>query len=438
MFTGIAHRLGDEEIMVDRSLKKQLKDVRWVHRLWYRYKRHQHNKLIENEQKEYEQRALQMGISSKEEPAERTYQRLKDRLAARGIVWPPEPQGRPLHVVFCTNDSPALEQANIPPEIARVGRVSNYFADERMGKPCTNPWETRQFVDSDLPQFIKRINRDTPVDMLLSYLSGSSISASTIREINEMGIPTFFFHLDDRLYFRGQRIADPWSGPADVCSAYDLNLTNAPISMVKYWVEGGIALFWPQAANRDVCRPLGLPFSFDVSFIGTKYGRRSLLIERLQKEGIRVECFGPGWENGPLTDTEMIEVYSRSRINLGFGYVGYSSYQCIKGRDLEVPMCGALYLTSHNNDLNRLYTIGEEIETYHDDKDCLRKIRALLADPDRCAMIREAARKACLERHTREIRVRALLECKPSVPWADQSVKPLLKTEAADETTNSH
>ena len=96
----------------------------------------------------------------------------------------------------------------------------------------------------------------------------------------------------------------------------------------------------------------------------------------------------------------MLEVYARSRINLGFGGVGYSLRErCVKGRDFEVPACGTVYLTSDHPDLHRVYDVGAEIVTYEGVDDCARTIRELLADPARCAAIRLAARARCEREH---------------------------------------
>jgi spore maturation protein CgeB len=67
-------------------------------------------------------------------------------------------------------------------------------------------------------------------------------------------------------------------------------------------------------------------------------------------------------------------------------------------------MCGALYLTSYNPDLELCYDVGKEIVCYHDKGDCLAQIRRLLADPDLCDSIRQAARRKGLVRHTWELR----------------------------------
>jgi len=226
-----------------------------------------------------------------------------------------------------------------------------------------------------------------------------------------MGIPTFGFHWDDKLSFRGELSEGRWSGPAAVASAYDLNLTNSPSSIIKYEAEGGLSIFWPEAANPEHFRPLDLPFEYDVSFIGDCYGYRPIMIEYLRRNGISVETFGPGWSNGSVSEKEMVEIYARSRINLGFGGIGYSmKEQCLKGRDFEVPMCGALYLTSDNPDLHLVYDIGREVVTYTTKEECLTKIHYLLDRPEEAMAIRKAARTICLREHTWERRFESIFK----------------------------
>ena len=164
-------------------------------------------------------------------------------------------------------------------------------------------------------------------------------------------------------------------------------------------------MFWPEAAHPDWHRPYDVPFEYDVSFVGGRYGWRPRFISKLIKLGIDVERFGPGWDNGALSDEEMIKLYSRSRINLGFGGVAHSrKLTCLKGRDFEVPMSGGLYLTQDNPELSLVYDVGKEIVTYKDEEDCARVIRELLDDPERAAAIRQAGRQRCLKDHTYKAR----------------------------------
>ncbi|MCK4500348.1 glycosyltransferase, partial [Candidatus Babeliales bacterium] len=163
--------------------------------------------------------------------------------------------------------------------------------------------------------------------------------------------------------------------------------------------------FWPEAAHPDIHKPYDLQFEYDVSFVGGKYGWRPKFIARLQKMGVNITCFGNGWENGPLSDEEMVKLYSRSRINLGFAGVGHSKkLMCLKGRDFEVPMSGGLYLTQDNPELSLVYNVGKEILTYRNEKDCVQKIKWLLDHPDEAANIREAGRIRVLKDHTWEKR----------------------------------
>lgn len=332
-----------------------------------------------------------------------------ERLAKRNIKWPPQPIGRPLHILY--GSAPVnWDRHNIPQQFSLKGRVTTYFVEDRgfhHGKLSCK--QMRRYVGDDILKFISELHKKEPVDIFVSYIPGTRISPVTIENICSMGIPSFSFNLDDRLYFRGKMIDGQWIGPAGFCKAFDMNLTNSPSSLIKYQAEGGLAIFWPEGANPEKYHPLNLPFKYDVSFVGTKSGRRLNLVNYLKGRGVKVECFGFGWEDGPLTEDEMVKVYAQSRINLGFGYVGYSSKQCLKGRDFEVPMSGALYLTSYNKDISRVYKIGEEIITYDNYKDCLMKIKYLLNNPELCEKIRVAAIEACLSKHTWAHRLEELL-----------------------------
>ncbi|MFA4902754.1 MAG: glycosyltransferase [Desulfobaccales bacterium] len=390
------------------NIKKSLKKNLLIYKLVYRYRSFLQNHQIRAEQKLYKQLAKAQGIPIEEESPEMVFSRLKRRLAQRNISWPPEPKGRPLHILYVSVPG-NWERHNIPPELSELGEVTCFFLDEQDIRLDQGWAAVRTEVDSKLPSFVKTLHHEKPIDMMLSYLSGSQISSSTIHQLNMLGIPTFSFHWDDIKSFKGIKHGDQWSGPFAVCKAYDLNLTNSPESLVKYRVEGANALFWPEGGNPDFFRPLNIPFEYDVTFCGQRYGQRPLLVDYLRRRGIRVDCFGDEWEHGYQTDDALVRIFNQSRINLGFGYVNESTEQCLKGRDFEIPSCGAVYLTSYNDNLERVYALDKEIETYLDYGDCAHKIRALLEQPERCHRIRQAARLSVIERHSWSKRVQQLL-----------------------------
>jgi len=118
-----------------------------------------------------------------------------------------------------------------------------------------------------------------------------------------------------------------------------------------------------------------------------------------------VVAFGYGWPSGPLTTEEMVKMYSRSRINLGFGGVaGHRETFCLKGRDFEIPMSGGLYLTEHHDELESVYRIGSEIVTYGDFADLVEKIDYLLSHPEEAEAVRQRGFRQARTEHTWEMR----------------------------------
>ena len=259
----------------------------------------------------------------------------------------------------------------------------------------------RDSMNAQMLQAFKKAHSEQPIDAVVGYLAGYYIDPTILCAMAEMGAVIFNFCWDDKLNFPGKIIGGRYSSTAAIASAVDLNLTNSPESVIRYFVHGGLAMFWPEAAHPHIHKPYDLPFEYDVTFVGGKYGWRPKFIAKLQRMGIKVSCFGNGWGNGSLSDEELIKLYSRSRINLGFAGVGYSkNLMCLKGRDFEVPMSGGLYLTQNNPELHFVYEVGKEILTYEDEFDCAKKIKWLLEHPEKGEQIRQMGRMRALRDHT--------------------------------------
>lgn len=114
----------------------------------------------------------------------------------------------------------------------------------------------------------------------------------------------------------------------------------------------------------------------------------------------------PRFTVGPaLSDVDMIRMYSRSKINLGFSAVGGTHETTerilqVRLRDFEVPMSGGFYMVEHMEELEDFYEIGREIVTYRGREDLVEKIRFYLThDADR-ERIREAGHQRALRDHT--------------------------------------
>lgn len=108
---------------------------------------------------------------------------------------------------------------------------------------------------------------------------------------------------------------------------------------------------------------------------------------------------------GPLSDTEMIKMYSRSKINLGFSTCGNTHESeerivQIRLRDFEVPMSGGFYMVEYMEELEEFYDIGKEIVCYTCPEDLVDKIKYYLRHDTEREKIRLAGRERCLRDHT--------------------------------------
>jgi spore maturation protein CgeB len=101
----------------------------------------------------------------------------------------------------------------------------------------------------------------------------------------------------------------------------------------------------------------------------------------------------------------MIEMYSRSKINLGFSSCG-TTHETedrvvqVRLRDFEVPMSGGFYLVEYMEELEEFFDIGKEIVCYSDPADLVDKIRYYLGHDRQREQIRRAGYERCRRDHT--------------------------------------
>jgi hypothetical protein len=327
---------------------------------------------------------------------------IKTRLAFRNIYQKAKNKGDLNIFLMCSMNN---WEKVLPHALSVFGNVS-VFSWQSTGffKRYQDWTKWRNRLNEQMLKTFANVCAEKPVDILIGYLSDFNTKAETLATIGGKGVILLNMNWDDKLYFAGSVRRQPCS-VVGIVSFFDLNLTNAPGSCLKYFTQGGLAKFWPEAADPEIHHPYNVPFEFDISFVGQCYGRRPYFINKLINHGIKVNCFGKGWGKGTLSNEEMIKIYSKSRINLGFAGVGYShKLMCLKGRDFEIPMSGGLYLTQDNPELSMVYEVGKEILTYNNEQDCLAKIKWLIAHPEEAEKIRQAGRKRALTEHTWEKR----------------------------------
>jgi spore maturation protein CgeB len=288
------------------------------------------------------------------------------------------------------------EDGALKPVLEKFGTVRHYDWFEAFDH-SRRDW--RSSVKAEMNQdLVVRIGEWVAMerpDVIFTYLSGELVFPKTVQALRSFGVPMIHFSLNDKEHFVGKVRGGLAFGSRD----------STEDALKKYCVEGALPVYLPEGANPELHRPWELEKAIDVSFVGQCYGNRPETIRSLREAGIRVEAYGYGWPNGPLSTEEMVRLYAKSRINLGFGGVeGHEETYCLKGRDFEIPMSGGLYLTEHHPELERVYDLGKEIVTYRGFDDLLANIRHLLADPQRAEAIRQAGFRRARKEHTWEMR----------------------------------
>lgn len=299
------------------------------------------------------------------------------------------------------------ERDALLPSLAAFGRVLHYdWADTGFVSGDADWYAAgRAAMNRDLCARIDDWFRTDRPDLIFTYLSGEQITPETAAWLQQSDVPVVNMYLNDKEYFVGRVRGGHAGGMRDICRYFDLCWTSTRDALEKYCVEGAVPVYLPEGANPAIHRPYDVPRDIAVSFVGQCYGRRPEILAALEAAGISVTAFGTGWPNGPLPTEDMVRMYSRSRVNLGFsGVADMDGACCLKGRDFEVPMSGGLYLTEAHPELDRWFRVGEEIETYHDTAQLIDKIRCLTANPERAEDIRRAGRERALAEHTWEKR----------------------------------
>jgi len=335
----------------------------------------------------------------------------------------------------------------------------------------------RPLVTAELLRQVRAAHAVKPIELFFSYFYDACVLPEVIDEIRSMGITTVNWYCNGS--YQLQLVAG-------IAPHYDWCLVPEKFRMPDYRALGARPIYCQEAANPSIYRPADLPREFDVTFVGQAYGERPGYIRYLLDQGVDVRVWGYGWEKhsaavsdrgrelirigrkllsregweiagrrlqrllngkvvgvmqavsgttlpaqiigGLLSDEEMIRMYSRSRINLGFSSCG-GTHQTgervlqVRLRDFEVPMSGGFYMVEQMEELEEFYRIGEEIVCYSDPEDMVDKIRYYLSHDSERERIRRAGYERCLRDHTWQKRLGTALEQMGFAPRPGESSK---------------
>ena len=344
-----------------------------------------------------------------------TVEEIRHRIADRG--WTTRVR-RPGEVNTMTFVPLRSEHRQLLTDLHELGSVTN-FDSQALG------FDVKEFLRVDSRGLARRREMNEmfasavvaahaarPLDWVFVYANGLEISARTIDRITaEIGVPVVNLCMDDKHSWTGPWMGDHPAGQIGIAPSFDLSVTTSSVALGWYAMEGGRAVYMPEGYDASAFHPLDVEKDIEVSFFGAAYGFRPSLISYLRKNGVPVQTFGRGWPDSGWIERP-VELFNRSKLNLGSGGVGYSErLTTVKGRDFDIPGSGGgAYLTSYNSDLANHYAIGHEILCYKSRSDLLQKIRSSLENPQLLSVLSRNAHHRCVNEHRWLHRYRDMLQ----------------------------
>jgi len=304
----------------------------------------------------------------------------------------------------------------------------------------------RPELEVELLRQVRKAHSQKAINVFFSYFYNSCVTPATIQEIRRWGIMTVNFYCNNVHQFHLV---------SEIAPAYDYCMVPEKVTLQKYRAVGANPIHIQMAANPLIYRPYPLPRDFDVTFVGQRYADRPHIVDYLLRRGINVRVWGPGWlpsasgsapitggsdkasllnkarKSGlrfplkvfrwlarrpmearlrriagpPLPDDELIMMYSRSKISLGFSVVNDPVPQGepnshLRLRDFEAPMSGALYTTGFTEELSEYFEPDKEVICYTSKEELADKIRFYLAHPAEAERVRQAGYQRARRDHT--------------------------------------
>ena len=313
---------------------------------------------------------------------------------------------------------PGYEYVNFIPSLRRLGHDVSHFESFSRGS-------FHSFAELN-GKLLERVAAELP-DMIFFVLLGYEVWLETLELIREgsNAILVNWGTDDSWKYEQHSRFIAP---------AFDLYVTTYQEALAKAVSAGAANFYLSQWAVTGLSLQEPLPARdcrYQVSFVGTCYGNRRRWVAELAKLGVKVECFGFGWPNGPIPQNMVSEIIQNSVISLNFGDSGIQwrnffplRSRQIKARLFEVAGMGGCLMTEPATDLDNCFQVGEELVTFNSADDLARKLAVYLNQPEERDRIAQAGQRRVALEHTYEARFAALLEAavRRRRPFAGQQI----------------
>lgn len=275
-------------------------------------------------------------------------------------------------------------------------------------------------------KIINRANEIKP-DLIFFILQKNQIEFSTLKTLKESNFFITNFFGDDQ--WRFDNFSYKFAPYFNAC------ITTDKFSIDKYKEIGQQNIIRSQWASlSSSVNYENIKYKYNVSFIGGANIYRKWFVNELFKRGIKVHCFGNGWDNGRVTYEQMESIFLRSKISLNISnstnydirYLlsnlrnlfftvkainkgGKNSSQT-KARNFEIPVQGGFQLTDYVPTLEDYFNIGKEVICYNNIDEAETLINYYLKHNEEREHIKICGIKKAREFHTFEHRIIKFME----------------------------
>jgi hypothetical protein len=287
-------------------------------------------------------------------------------------------------VPVCNWEVTLLESARIHGKCHHLNIEARGFFESKL------EWEKYRAVNSTkLKIFFESKYSEGDINILFLYLSEFHFDPDCLSALKIKNVIIVLFNWDDRLHYSSRHKLQS-VGVREVAKVADLSLTMAIGPMSRYVSDGAAVFYWRGSKHWQSVESLLPQIEVNrVLFFGSSYGFRTELINYLIRKALPIDLFGMGWGSEFITYESLSYKIPRYALNLGVSTIGYTrSLSCVKGRDIEVPLAGGLYLTNQSKEIEQIYVPGEEILTYKSIEGCYRQASEVLMNPSSFAHIR--------------------------------------------------
>jgi spore maturation protein CgeB len=205
---------------------------------------------------------------------------------------------------------------------------------------------------------------------------------------------------------------------------YDLVFSSLP-NYVDYFRQQGLASELSRLAFEPSILPALGPATprYGATFVGSlstfHSGRIELLDSLCRSSNLQVwgELFGslprksaiPACHHGRAWGIEMFRILRDSRITINH-HIGIAKNYANNMRLYEATGAGTLLLTDAKDNLNEIFTVDQEVVTYHTVEECREKVDYYLGHESERARIANAGQQRTLKEHTYENRMQEIAD----------------------------